>query len=248
VTRYWIENYFRRPEYLRVADKPLVIVFSTDRLTANLGGARVKEAFSAMRAECRRAGLPGLYLMAGVADAGQAAAATKEGYDAVTAYNWPGLGSYDVPAWEPRQTAWDFAQGIQGWEQTMDMANLRLAEHALSAETIGADPAFFGPPMRARPGQFSTYLRPGIRPERPAIGRALRIMFSLRPVSEGHRTCNKRRRREGTPPRRQRGRRQKIKSIELARLPWPGHAIGGLPGLWGPGRMAPGAAFAPVHL
>jgi Glycosyltransferase WbsX len=291
VTRYWIENYFRRPEYLLVDGKPLVIIFSTDRLTADLGSARVKEIFATMRAECQRAGLPGLYLMANVADAGQARAAAAEGYDAVTAYNWPGmglqngelqgpfetllegyrrnwlhiieqspiplalpicggwdsrpwhgdndlvrfgrtpelfrrhledakrtlglgsnshvltnlvlieawnewgegsyiephrefgfgyldavrhvftdapqahvdltpadlhLGPYDVPPQDPTQTAWDFAQGAQGWENTMDLTHVRVAENALTAETTGRDPAFFGPPMRARAREFST--------------------------------------------------------------------------------------------
>ena len=92
VTRYWIENYFRRPEHLTVAGKPAVIIFSPQRLTEDLGSAGVKAAFEAMRAECRQAGLKGLHLIACVGDAGGAAAGAAEGYDAVTAYNWPGLG------------------------------------------------------------------------------------------------------------------------------------------------------------
>jgi len=92
VTRYWIENYFRRPEHLTFDGKPVVIIFSTDRLTADLGGAGVKRAFTAMREECRRAGLKGLYLIACVGDVGGARRAALEGYDAVTAYNWPHLG------------------------------------------------------------------------------------------------------------------------------------------------------------
>jgi hypothetical protein len=92
VTRHWIEQYFRRPEHLLVHGKPVVIIFSTERLTSDLGSAGVKEALAAMRAECRKAGLPGLYILACVGDVGQARAAAAEGYDAVTAYNWPGLG------------------------------------------------------------------------------------------------------------------------------------------------------------
>ncbi len=92
VTRYWLENYFRRPEYLTVAGKPVMIIFSPQRYTDDLGSAGVKKALDAMRAECRRAGLKGLYLIACVGDAGGARRAAEEGYDAVTAYNWPGLG------------------------------------------------------------------------------------------------------------------------------------------------------------
>ena len=92
VTRYWIENYFGRPEHLVMDGKPAVIIFSTDRLRQDLGSAGVKEAFEAMRAACRKAGLKGLYLVACVGDAGGARLAAAEGYDSVTAYNWPGLG------------------------------------------------------------------------------------------------------------------------------------------------------------
>jgi hypothetical protein len=46
-----------------------------------------------MRAECRKAGLPGLCLIACVGgDVAEVKAAAAEGYDAVSAYNWPGLG------------------------------------------------------------------------------------------------------------------------------------------------------------
>ena len=92
VTRYWVENYFRRPEHLMIDGKPVMIIFSPHRLTEDLGSAGVKRAFEAMREECRRAGLNGLYLLACVADAGGARVAATEGYDAITAYNWPGLG------------------------------------------------------------------------------------------------------------------------------------------------------------
>ena len=92
VTRYWIDHYFRRPEHLSIDGKPVMIIFSTDRLTADLGSAGVKNAFDAMRAECRKAGFKGLHLIACVGNVNAARRAAAEGYDAVTAYNWPGLG------------------------------------------------------------------------------------------------------------------------------------------------------------
>ncbi|MGC8639810.1 MAG: glycoside hydrolase family 99-like domain-containing protein [Isosphaeraceae bacterium] len=91
VTRYWITNYFRRPEYLTVEGKPVVIIFSLHRLSADLGAGGVKQAFEAMRDLCRKEGLKGLHLIACVGDSGGAREAAREGYDAVTAYNWPGL-------------------------------------------------------------------------------------------------------------------------------------------------------------
>lgn len=111
VTRYWIENYFRRPEHLTVDGKPVVIIFSPQRLTEDLGSAGVKMAFEAMRAECRRAGLPGLYLLACVGDAGQARTAAAEGYDAITAYNWPGLGLTGAGLFAP------FADLLEGYRR-----------------------------------------------------------------------------------------------------------------------------------
>ena len=291
VTRYWIENYFRRPEHLTFDGKPVVIIFSTDRLTADLGSDGVKRAFDAMRAECQRAGLPGLYLIACVGDVGGARRAALEGYDAVTAYNWPhlgmtgegmfapyatlvpayrrqwehllaespipltplpisggwdsrpwhgennlvrfgrtpqlfeqhlrdakavialekpnprlapavlveawnewgegsyiepqaefgfgyldairrvftdapephtdltpadvGLGPYDVPPLKAPRTAWEFTQDYQGWNNTMHLAEVKIADGCLHARTIGNDPAFFGPAIQVKASEFS---------------------------------------------------------------------------------------------
>ncbi len=93
VVRYWIENYFRRPEYYTIEGKPVVIIFTPHRFRADMGSEAVRRAFEAMREECRKAGLPGLYLIACVGgDTSEHAAAAAEGYDAISAYNWPGLG------------------------------------------------------------------------------------------------------------------------------------------------------------
>ncbi len=292
VTRYWIENYFRRPEHLTFDGKPVMIIFSPHRLTEDLGGDGVRRAFAAMRAECQRAGLKGLYLIACIGDAGGARQAAAEGYDAITAYNWPhlgmtgegmfapfetlvpayrrhwehlftespipltplpvcggwdsrpwhgennlvrfgrtpelfkrhlldakqvlevrspksegrkailieawnewgegsyiephaefgfgyldairevftdapkehddltpadvGLGPYDVPPSPPAQTSWEFESGDEGWGNTMHLADLKSADGILSARTSGNDPAFFGPPMLARAGEFKS--------------------------------------------------------------------------------------------
>ncbi|MCB1127225.1 MAG: glycoside hydrolase family 99-like domain-containing protein, partial [Verrucomicrobiae bacterium] len=104
VTRYWIENYFRRPEHLTFDGKPVMILFSPHRLTEDLGSDGVKRAFDGMREECRNAGLKGLYLIACVGDAGGARKAAAEGYDAVTAYNWPHLGKTGEGNFAPFET------------------------------------------------------------------------------------------------------------------------------------------------
>ena len=104
VTQYWIENYFRRPEHLLVEGKPVMIIFSPHRLSDDLGSGHVKEALDAMRAECQRAGFPGLHLVACVGNASQARQCALEGYDAVTAYNWPGLGRTTDDKYAPFET------------------------------------------------------------------------------------------------------------------------------------------------
>jgi hypothetical protein len=290
VTRFWIENYFRRPEYYRIADKPVVIIFSPHNLKTDLGGAAgVNQVFAAMREECRQAGLPGLYLAACVGNIHQV---DGEDYDAITAYNWPGLGAggekqapfatlveayhrqwlqflekgrlplmlpicggwdsrpwhgdaalarfgrtpelfkqhlrdaknlldthpartnllkailieawnewgegsyiephkeygfeyldairelftdaprshlhlapvdvglgpYDLPPEGTGKTAWTFEQGAGGWDNTMHIGQLRVQNRMLCGLTTGNDPAFFGPPMQARAGEFTTVL------------------------------------------------------------------------------------------
>lgn len=93
VVAYWIENYFKRPEYYTIDGKPVVIIFSPYRFRADMGSAAVKRSFEAMREECRKAGLPGLYLIACVGgDTSEHRVAAEEGYDAISAYNRPGLG------------------------------------------------------------------------------------------------------------------------------------------------------------
>jgi len=290
VTRHWIENYFRRPEHLTCDGKPVMIIFSPDRLTADLGSAGVKRALAAMRDECEHAGLKGLHLIACVGEAGGVRRAAAEGYDAVTAYTWPGLGMsgegmfapyetllagyrrqweqlqeesrlplcplplnggwdsrpwhgendlvrfgrtpelfqrhardakqfletpspiparkvvlveawnewgegayiephsefgfgyldalrevftdaakvhedvtpadvglgpYDVPPPEPARTSWKFDRGNDGWNNIMQLSEVKTGDGFLRARTTGDDPAFFGPPTRATAGEFN---------------------------------------------------------------------------------------------
>lgn len=125
VTRFWIENYFRRPEHVRLDGKPIVIIFAPENLTHDLGGSgQVRAVLEAMRGECVRAGLPGLYLLARVNDAAQARLAATEGYDAVTSYNWPHLG---VPAGEMRAPYATVLEGYRRqWQHILATADIPL--------------------------------------------------------------------------------------------------------------------------
>lgn len=289
VSQYWITHYFQRPEYYRIDGKPVVIIFSPYNYKNDMGVTGVNEAFEVMRAECRKAGLPGLYLVACVGNARQV---EGENYDAVTAYNWPGLGvsgnenqapyaslvpayrdhwnqllkedskpillplsggwdsrpwhgdsslvrygrtpelfklhlrdarnflesnstnarvlpsilieawnewgegsyiephkefgfgyldairdvfteapsahadlapvdvgmgPYDLPSHSSFKTKWTFEKDSEDWKNTMHLDQVQVEAGTLKAVTVGNDPAFFGPPIQARAGEFSHF-------------------------------------------------------------------------------------------
>jgi len=93
VTRYWIDNYFKLPEYQRVDGKPVMVIFSVERLRQDLGSEGVTKAFDAMDALCEDNGIPGIYMVACTASTseGELKRLADEGYDAVSGYNYPGL-------------------------------------------------------------------------------------------------------------------------------------------------------------
>ncbi len=77
-----------------------------------------------MRAECRSAGLAGLCLAACIGEASQARQAAAEGYDAVTAYTWPGFGVPDGQLAAPYATLLDGYR--RQWEQLTSDSTLPL--------------------------------------------------------------------------------------------------------------------------
>jgi hypothetical protein len=95
VTDYWLENYFQREYYYKIDGKPVVSFFAPDNLTRDLGGSEsVRAAFDAMRKQAQRAGLPGIYFIAcGGNSLSDQRRFMAEGYDAVSAYNYPGAGT-----------------------------------------------------------------------------------------------------------------------------------------------------------
>jgi hypothetical protein len=93
---YWIENYFRRPNYLREQGKPVVFLYGVAALMDDLGGAeKTKSALQKMRFECKKAGLNGLVILGEYHGHHQYTA--KECYDRMKAvgmdysysYHWP---------------------------------------------------------------------------------------------------------------------------------------------------------------
>ncbi|MCC6485678.1 MAG: glycoside hydrolase family 99-like domain-containing protein [Armatimonadetes bacterium] len=94
VTQYWIDNYFKRSEYLKIDGKPVVVIFSPGRFTEDMGRESTRKALEHSREMCRKAGLAGLYFVACTYPEKDAIwQMEQEGYDALSGYNYPPAGS-----------------------------------------------------------------------------------------------------------------------------------------------------------
>jgi hypothetical protein len=119
VLPFWIENYFRRPNYLRDDGKPILFIYRPEALTVTLGGEeKTRHAIAKMRAACERAGLNGLivfgenheiYDKAGQDPTRQMA---DIGLDYDFSYHWPTFTKH-MPAGDPP----DIQQVLRAQEQ-----------------------------------------------------------------------------------------------------------------------------------
>jgi len=98
VTRFWIDRYFRLPEYYTIDGRPVVVIFAPHNIVRDLGGEdAVREAFDAIREECRKAGVAPAYLVAcGGGDEKTQRGFAAQGYDASSGYNYPGISGADT--------------------------------------------------------------------------------------------------------------------------------------------------------
>ncbi|MDI6828259.1 MAG: glycoside hydrolase family 99-like domain-containing protein [Armatimonadota bacterium] len=93
VTNYWLDNYFSMPEYFKIDGKPVVIIFSPNRLTEDMGSNGVREALEKSREMAKSRGLPGIYFVGCVSpNKHQIETLENEGYDALSGYNYPSAG------------------------------------------------------------------------------------------------------------------------------------------------------------
>jgi hypothetical protein len=93
---FWLENYFRRTNYLVLDGKPLLAIYNVDHFVRDLGGeAGARVAIGRLRAAAERAGFQGLYLLGQYCWGGpaelrrQAGLIQRIGLDASFAYHWP---------------------------------------------------------------------------------------------------------------------------------------------------------------
>lgn len=64
VTKFWIENYFDTPEYLRIDGKPAVWIWSPEGMERDLGKGGCRRLLEISREMAREAGLGGIYFLA----------------------------------------------------------------------------------------------------------------------------------------------------------------------------------------
>ncbi len=128
MTAFWINNYFKRSNYLKVEGKPVVVMFAPRNPAKDMGVEAVKASFEKMRAMCREAGLKGLYLVACNNDSVDSLPQLKEmGYDAISCYNWPRLNMNPEEVVARRAS---YEKNIEGyknaWEKLADANVLKL--------------------------------------------------------------------------------------------------------------------------
>lgn len=94
VTKFWIDNYFKMPEYYRINDMPVVIMWSSGNLRRDMGGTEgAKKALDISQQMAKEAGYKGIYFMAMAGeDPGAVRQLKDEGYSETTSYHYMGHG------------------------------------------------------------------------------------------------------------------------------------------------------------
>ncbi len=119
--RFWKRAYFSRKNYLRINGKPAIIIFSPYRFREDLGSEGVRAAFAAVRKELTE---DGVSLIACVNSPAEAKVAQLETYDAITCYNWPGLGMHGAEKAAPYSDL--LPAYVRQWQSLIENTSLPL--------------------------------------------------------------------------------------------------------------------------
>ncbi len=156
MVRYWIDNYFKRPEIYKVDGRPVVFIFDHPMLSkrAQSFGMNVGQLIRIAQDLVKQANLPPIFFVGSTFSKDRAAGF---GYDATSTYNYPGL---ERPSHNYRELisdyrrVWQFQAGrndvpyivpmTQGWDRR-PWGGSREPEHDLS----GGDVSNFETHLRA---------------------------------------------------------------------------------------------------
>ncbi len=103
---YWIERYFKKPEYLKLDGKPVFTIYRPENFIANLGGEeKAAAAIAKMRHACIKAGFSGLFIMGEYHNPLDRKESMYKnlGLDAAVSYHWPSF-TEKMPAKAPTDT------------------------------------------------------------------------------------------------------------------------------------------------
>lgn len=90
VTQYWIDNYFKTPEYYQIDGRPVVYIWAPSNIRRDVGGTEAAAKLYAMSQQMARdAGLKGIYFVAMSAHHSPAECEMlkSEGYESMTSYH-----------------------------------------------------------------------------------------------------------------------------------------------------------------
>jgi hypothetical protein len=119
IAKAWIKEYFSQPGYLKIDGKPVVFTIAPGLLDTNLG-VQTKQALDDARQLAKNAGLGGIYFVADTAPS-QVSEFIGDGYDALSAYNYPGVGTNN-PDESPFSDLVSAYPGV--WDSILDSSSI----------------------------------------------------------------------------------------------------------------------------
>ena len=155
----WIKKYFSKPNYYKIGDNPVLMIYEVETFIEGIGGVeKASAALKKLRVKCEKAGLGGVHIMA--CDFRLAPQTVKAlGIDSATIYN---MVHWSSPAGNPDYATWAekgalrfdkardtlgvplyFAHASVGWD-----TNPRYPPSSVQPTVLGATPEKFEVALR----------------------------------------------------------------------------------------------------
>ena len=188
VAPFWIANYFSRPNYLKIENKPVVSIYNPPNFISDLGGiASATDAISQFRKLCVQAGFAGVLILA---DNHQNttltnAAAAAVGFDDVFAYHIPTFTGL-MPSTSPtgtqilseQQTTWT------NWQKFSKLPSLVSASMGWNGAPWGEGTVYW----RLAPSDFTALLQnaKAAMAQRTGLASQVLMLDNWNEFGEGH--------------------------------------------------------------